>query len=58
MLKKAQIPMAILPTSAGWWYLAFPLGMACTSFFLLDQLLQQIQNFRTPSSEIVDGGQA
>ena len=42
MLKKAQIPLAILPTNAGWWYLAFPLGMACTSLFLLDHLLDDI----------------
>ncbi|QEN08158.1 TRAP transporter small permease [Oceanispirochaeta crateris] len=58
MLKKAQIPLAILPTNAGWWYLAFPLGMACTSFFLLDQFLQEIQNFKEPKSKIEDRGQA
>nr|WP_321262097.1 TRAP transporter small permease [uncultured Sphaerochaeta sp.] len=41
-MKKAHVPLAILPMNAGWWYLAFPVGMALTSFFLLDALLQEI----------------
>lgn len=41
--RKAMIPLAILPTNAGWWYLAFPVGMALTSFFLFEALLQEIQ---------------
>jgi len=44
--KKIQVPLAILPTNAGWWYVAFPLGFFFTSYFLLDHIIQEIKEIR------------
>ncbi len=44
--KKVQVPLAILPINAGWWYIAFPIGMAFTSFFLFEHILQEIKTLR------------
>lgn len=40
--RKVQVPLAILPINAGWWYLSFPVGMALVSFFLFEAFLQEI----------------
>jgi TRAP-type C4-dicarboxylate transport system permease small subunit len=41
--KKIQVPMAILPINAGWWYIAFPIGFFFTSYFLFDHIIQSIK---------------
>lgn len=40
--KKMMVPMTVLPIHSGWWYASFPVGMAFTSFFVLDEIIQQI----------------
>lgn len=43
-MRKMMVPMMVLPIKAGVQYMAFPAGMACTLFFLIDQLFADIRD--------------
>jgi len=44
-MRKMEVPLMVLPFPSGVQYLSFPLGMAFTSVFLLDQCLKNLNAF-------------
>ncbi len=38
-MRKVMVPMIVLPIHQGVWYIAFPIGMALTSLFMLDNVI-------------------
>ncbi len=56
--KKMMVPMTVLPIHTGWWYASFPVGMAFTSFFMLDEIIRQITILKNgPQAETPPEGQ-
>jgi len=44
--KKRMVPLTVLPLNSGYWYMSFPVGMAFTCFFLLDNVIQELELLR------------
>lgn len=40
--RKMIVPMTVLPFKSGYWYIAFPIGMAFACVFLLDNVIQEL----------------
>lgn len=41
--KKMLVPLTVLPVNSGYWYISFPIGMAFSCLFLLDNVIQEIE---------------
>lgn len=50
-LKKFHVPMNVLPTNQGFWYISFPIGMFFTSCFLFNSFLGEMQMVRDLGSK-------
>lgn len=46
-MRKVMVPMTVLPIHQGYWYCAFPVGMALTSLFMLDNTIQTLNRYLT-----------
>lgn len=44
-MRKMMVPMMVLPIKSGVQYMSFPVGMACTLFFLIDQLITDMREY-------------
>jgi TRAP-type C4-dicarboxylate transport system permease small subunit len=45
--RKIMVPMTVLPVHQGFWYFAFPSGMGIAALFMIDNVIQILNRFRT-----------
>lgn len=44
--RKMNVPMMVLPFDSGFWYMSFPVGMIFASFFMFDNMVQEILHLK------------